>query len=586
LVWTADECWCGLRAPATNNGWAFFPTANNTTVDLSNTNAYYWFQTNLNFFVNLGITGYKIDRGDEGEMPNSVQNVNDNLFAQLSMQGLNAAYPSNWFMYTRSISDIGRQYSAIWNGDTTSLFSGLQYSVIAGLRAGILNFPIWGSDTGGYLIGPKQPTEELFDRWLEFSAYCPMMEVLVGGTRTPWYDYSSNFASPTNIVAIAAAQAGTHHDLIPYTRSMLYQATQTGMPVIRPIMFGYPNDPNETLTITNCEYLFGPSLLVAPVIQSNAVTRGVYLPADQWLDYNNKSNLYTGPLSFTAAAPVQTIPVFVNQGAIIPRGDIWRGNNNWTPNWAPNLRIEFFPTESSGNSFPCYTGGLVQTIACSNRNHTLAIQFGNLGFPGNLQIYLRSLGSQAGTVASNGVALVAGTGYTYNTTSHLLQVPFNGPMTLVVSNAGSLFSPLEAWRVANFGNPSDPTVSGDAANPSGDGTPNFLKYAFGLNPLVAATSGKPFETVVTNSGSNYLALTFQRATNATDCTFVVQVSGDLSNQWLTGSTYSGVSVIPSTTNTTEESRVLSNNVEVITVRDNTPMTAAAKRFMKVSVSSP
>ena len=245
-----------------------------------------------------------------------------------------------------------------------------------------------------------------------------------------------------------------------------------------------------------------------------ADTRSVYLPADQWLDYNTKSNLYTGPANITAAAPIQTIPLFVNQGAIIPRGDILQGNNTWTPNWAPYLRIEFFPSENSGSSFPYYTGSSVQTIACTNQNHTLNIQFGNLGYAGNLQVYLESLGSVAGTVVSNGVSLASGTGYTYNPATHLLQVPFNGPTTLVVSNAGSLFSPLEAWRVANFGNPSDPAVSGDGANPSGDGIPNILKYAFGLNPLAVSTNGLPFESTVTNLGTNYLALTFPRATNA------------------------------------------------------------------------
>jgi hypothetical protein len=281
--------------------------------------------------------------------------------------------------------------------------------------------------------------------------------------------------------------------------------------------------------------------------------------------------------------------LFVNEGAIIPRGDIWQGNNNWTSNWTPYLRIEFFPSENSGSSFPYYTGSSVQTIACANQNHTLNIQFGNLGYAGNLQVYLESLGSVAGTVVSNGVSLTSGTGYTYNPATHLLQVPFNGPTTLVVSNAGSLFSPLEAWRVANFGNPSDPAVSGDGVNPSGDGIANILKYAFGLNPLAVSTNGLPFESIVNNSGTNYLALTFQRATNATDCTFTVLVTTNLVgplSQWQTGSSYSGANINSNTANTTEVSRVLTNNVEMITVRDNVPMTAAPQRFMTVRVTIP
>jgi len=168
-------------------------------------------------------------------------------------------------------------------------------------------------------------------------------------------------------------------------------------------------------------------------------------------------------------------------------------------------------------------------------------------------------------------------------------VPFNGATTLVISNAGSLFSPLEAWRVANFGNPSDPAVSGDSANPSGDGIVNFLKYAYGLNPLVVATNGLPYWTVVNSGGTNYLALTFQRATNAVDCTFTVLVTSNLVSQsslWQTGSSYAGANIVSDTAYTTEVSRMISNAVEVITVRDNVPMNAAPQRFMTVHVSGP
>jgi hypothetical protein len=264
------------------------------------------------------------------------------------------------------------------------------------------------------------------------------MEVAHGGGRTPWYNYSSNFSSPTNIVAIAAAQAGAHHDLIPYSRSCFYQATQTGMPVMRSIMFGYPNDTNETATITNCEYLFGPNILVAPVITAGATSRNVYLPADHWLDYNAKSNLYAGPANITAAAPVQTIPLFVREGAIIPRGDIFQGNNMWTNDWSPSLRIEFFPSDEFNSTFPYYTGSSVQTISCANQNQSRVIQFGNLGNSGILQIYV----SNPGSVVCNGTNLNPGSDYSYNPANHLLQIPFAGATTVVVSNSTSLFSAL------------------------------------------------------------------------------------------------------------------------------------------------
>jgi alpha-glucosidase (family GH31 glycosyl hydrolase) len=578
MLWIADLCWCNLYNEALMNGYLFH-TNNNSTVSLQNTNVYYWFQTNLNAFVNLGIMGYKIDRGDQGELPDSVNNVNDTLFQQMALTGLSAAFPSNSYTFSRCASDTGRKYTGLWNGDTYCTFSGLQYSVISGLRAGIINFPMWGSDTGGYISSPSKPTEELFARWMEFSAYSTIMETVIGNSRTPWYDYT------TNLIAITRTQCAAHHDLIPYSRSHLYQATQTGMPVMRPIMFAYPNDTNLVTTITNCEYMFGGQILVAPVITAGATTRNVYLPAANWLDYNTKSNLYVGPANITVPAPIQTIPLFVNEGAIIPRGDILQGNNFWTTNWSSRLRIEFFPSDNFGSSFPYYTGSSVQTITCSNQNHALTIQFGDLTLGGNLEIYVEN----PGNVIRNGTNLTFGTDYTYDPTNNLLRVPFSGATTLVVNDATSLFgtfAPFEAWRLARFGNTGNPTISGASADPDGDGIPNFLEYAFDLNPLAASSNGLPLGSIRADSGTNYLALTFGRATNATDTTFTVMVASNLLSQWLTGSSYSGANVIPVTAYTTEVSRVPSNGIETIAVRDNVPINSAPQQFMRLRVTKP
>lgn len=514
MLWVSDHCWSNLHDEAEANNWLFYPTRSYTTVDLQNPAAYSWLRNKFDSFVNLGVAGYKIDRGDEGESPDLYNNRNNTLFQKLTMDGLNAANPGNGFTFSRCASDTARQHTALWNGDSYATWTGLQYSIISGLRAGILNFPMWGSDTGSYR---NKPTEELFARWMQFSAYSPMMEVLIGGTgtgaRTPWYDYSSN------LVAIAREQAAAHHDLMPYSRSHLYQATQTGMPVMRPIMFAYPNDPNLTLTSTNCQYLFGGEILVAPVIIGSATTREVYLPAAKWLDYNNRKDLYVGPATIVADAPLEKIPLFVNEGAIIPRGDIYQGNNTWTPNWAPRLRIEFFPSDDFPSSFPYYTGGAVRNINCSRTGSAWTIQFGDLWYPGTLDIYVRN----PGEVVRNGVTLSFGTDYTYDPETNLLRVPFNGPTTLIIKNATSLFAsaprPFEAWRLATFGNTGNPALSAPGSDPDGNGISNLVQYALG-----GAGDGAP-NVAVTPTGN--LEITFKCDTACSDVEYVVQVSPDM-----------------------------------------------------------
>ena len=112
---------------------------------------------------------------------------------------------------------------------------------------------MWGSDTGGY-FAPPHADKDLLARWLEFSAFSPMMEVILGPKRTVWYDYDDE------LVGIAQKYAAAHHDLIPYTRSYMYQATQTGMPIMRSLIFAYPGD--EHLSDMWDEYLYGADLLV------------------------------------------------------------------------------------------------------------------------------------------------------------------------------------------------------------------------------------------------------------------------------------------------------------------------------------
>ena len=80
-------------------------------------------------------------------------------------------------------------------------------------------------------------------------------------------------------------------------------------------------------------------------------SRKVNLPAGKWLDYNDKSTAYSGGGMIKVAAPKDIIPLFVKEGAIIPRGDVLKANNNWTPKWSAKLRIECFPSRGVTESF-------------------------------------------------------------------------------------------------------------------------------------------------------------------------------------------------------------------------------------------
>ena len=425
VLWTANRCYNGLltEAKASNYNFATGTYGDSPAADVRIAGAYSWFKSKLNAFVTLGVRGYKIDRGEEGEQPDSAQNESVYLFHKLSYEGMAAAYPNDFLIFARNVYDKSRQYIGHWGGDSSASFAGLIASIKIGLRAGTMNFPIFGSDGGGY---NGTPTKEVLGRWLEFNAYTPMMEVLNGPNRTVWTSFDSA------LVAIATAQTQAHHDLIPYTRSYAYKATQTGMPIMRAMILSYPDDTSVSDTWN--QYMFGGEILVAPVTTASATSRSVYLPAGNWIDYNDKATTYVGGKSVTASAPLATIPLFVREGAIISRGDILKSNNNWTTNWAAALRIEVFPAATGSSSFDYYTGSAVQTITSSLSGGTLTVKFDDLGTDGTLEIYC----SGNSGVVRNGVALTSAD-FTYDAAKKLLTVSYSGATTLQINGTASIF---------------------------------------------------------------------------------------------------------------------------------------------------
>jgi alpha-glucosidase len=105
------------------------------------------------------------------------------------------------------------------------------------------------------------------------------------------------------------------YHLLPYIYTAFWEAAETGVPIMRPLLLDFPED--RAAVDRNDEYLFGNDLLVAPVTKDYDISRGVYLPRGVWYDYWTDRR-YAGPVETEAAAPTQHIPLFVRGGAIIP----------------------------------------------------------------------------------------------------------------------------------------------------------------------------------------------------------------------------------------------------------------------------
>ncbi len=226
-----------------------------------------------------------------------------------------------------------RNAAITWSGDIQGRWDVFAKQVSAGLNFSISGIPYWNTDIGGF-FGRKttdKDYQELFTRWFEFGAFCPMFRV--HGTVAPkelW-----RWDEPTQ--KIWEKFVDLRYRLQPYIYSVSWQVTSDGGTMMRPLMMDFANDP-QALAIGN-QYLFGPAILVCPVTQRGVTNWSVYLPGQNtWYDFWTGRRAAGGQRVDTAAL-IGTMPLFVRAGAIVPMGPIVQYAAEQT---APPLEIRVY----------------------------------------------------------------------------------------------------------------------------------------------------------------------------------------------------------------------------------------------------
>ncbi len=202
-----------------------------------------------------------------------------------------------------------QRYPGIWAGDQSPDFSpwaGLPTAIVAGQSAGWSGFPYWGSDVGGYF---NAPDDEVFTRWAQFSAVCPLFEPHGLGKREAW-----EFSAQT--LEIYRRMAQLHDDLLPYSLAAAGEAHQTGMPLMRAMPLIYPEYPDAHLDWVQYQYLYGPDLLAAPVY-SWGTSRLIWFPPGEWVDVET-GEVIAGPQQLRVPAPIEKLPLYRRVGASVP----------------------------------------------------------------------------------------------------------------------------------------------------------------------------------------------------------------------------------------------------------------------------
>lgn len=219
-----------------------------------------------------------------------------------------------------------------WSGDIHSSFRAMREQLQAGLNMGMAGIPWWTSDIGGFVGGDiSDPTfKELLVRWFAWGAFCPVFRM--HGERSPWYEREQEFIN--NVRQLTSGQDNEvwsfgedNYEILkeylfvrermrPYIRECMKQASETGAPVMRPMFFDFPED--KVCWETEDQYMFGPDVLVAPVMEMGARQRSVYLPAGLSWTEAKTGKCYPGGSRVTVDAPLSVIPVFVREGKQIP----------------------------------------------------------------------------------------------------------------------------------------------------------------------------------------------------------------------------------------------------------------------------
>lgn len=255
-----------------------------------------------------------------------LSNVYPLEYAKAFYEGQKAAGQKDIMNLVRCVWAGSQKYGVVlWSGDVHSTFESLQKQVVAGLNAGLSGISWWTTDIGGFTGGNVHDPQfhELLTRWFQFGTFCPVMRL--HGFREPAEQtiehadrmFNQPFGSgafneiykyPRPTYEILRKYLFMREAIRPYVMEQMKEAHTDGTPVMRPLFYDFAKD-GQTWDISD-EYMFGPDVLVAPILHAGQTKRDVYLPASEdWIDVNTKQT-YHGGQTVTVDCPIDTLPLF------------------------------------------------------------------------------------------------------------------------------------------------------------------------------------------------------------------------------------------------------------------------------------
>ncbi|CAG9331965.1 unnamed protein product [Blepharisma stoltei] len=266
--------------------------------------------------------------GPEGTMPKTslhgdvehrdVHNLYGLLMMMSTHRGLleRSGNTERPFVLTRSFFAGVQKYGAIWTGDNTAKWEYLEYSIPMCLSVALGGVSMCGADIGGF-FGDPEP--ELLVRWYQLAAFLPFFRghsSIESKRREPWLSGEPYLSQIRQSLRLRYA-------MLPYWYTLFFQYHRNGTPVIRPMFLEFPMD-KKTAKIDN-QFLLGPSIMVAAVIQAGQEKVEIYLPEGKWYDYHTYSQVDYGEIYYEVQE--NWVPAFLRGGHIVPRQDRERNSS-------------------------------------------------------------------------------------------------------------------------------------------------------------------------------------------------------------------------------------------------------------------
>ena len=282
-------------------------------VDFSNPNALELFRRWWQHRLTIGVAGSMVDFGDRvpeeaifynGKRGDEMHNFYAYDYHRTCNEVFREKRGDDFILFGRAAAPGDQRWVGQFAGDHPANFAGLQSVLTGALNLCACGFSTWGSDLGGFLGWPEPA---VYIRWTQFGCFSPLMRCHGRTPREPWY-----FGDAA--VANYKFCAWVRENLLEYIYNAAADAHDTGIPIMRSLAVAYPDE--HFAAANNGEYMFGGDLLVAPVVGEDN-TKTIVLPGGTWTSLWNGESVQ-GPVSFTTDIPLDTIPVYLKPGAIVP----------------------------------------------------------------------------------------------------------------------------------------------------------------------------------------------------------------------------------------------------------------------------